>query len=439
MLLSDSIFLLRNFERMNKKVFFLPVLAVALVVGIAQAQKPDNDVRPGHYIVVLKDTVTDSRGVSEELGRTHGLEIAQTYRYALKGFAAMIPDARLDMVKKDPRVAFVGEDRVVRLDPTESADAAPSNKGGKNSSPSQTMPTGIRRIGANGLANKGAGVAVAILDTGIDLTHPDLVANIGSAGKTCVSGTTSANDDNGHGTHVAGTIAAVNNTLGVVGVAPGAKLYAVKVLDRSGSGYTSGIICGIDWVTANAATYGIKVVNMSIGGTGTSDNNCGLSNGDAYHQAICRSTAKGVTYVVSAGNSSIDASKQVPAAYDDTVIAVSALADSDGAAGGVGGPTGSGSDDTFATFSNYGASVDIGAPGVSIYSTYKGGTYSTMSGTSMASPHVAGAAALYIAAHPGATWSLVRDALNAAGELLGAGHTDPTRLHPESVLKVSAF
>ncbi|PWU24168.1 hypothetical protein C5B42_00520 [Candidatus Cerribacteria bacterium 'Amazon FNV 2010 28 9'] len=301
----------------------------------------------------------------------------------------------------------------------------------------QIVPTGVARVGQDA-TNKGTGVGVAVIDTGIDLTHPDLVGNI-IANTTCVSGTTNGNDDNGHGSHVAGTIAAQDNSSGVVGVAPEAKLVAVKVLDSSGSGTWSSVICGIDWVTANAATYNIKVANMSLGGAGSSDNNCGNTNGDALHQAICTSTAAGVTYVVAAGNSGSDVSTFVPAAYNDTVITVSALADSDGKAGGLGVPTSYGADDTFASFSNYGSGVDIGAPGVSIYSTYIGGSYATLSGTSMATPHVSGAAALYIHSHPGSKWTDVLGGLTSVAEALGKGHTDPSGLHPEPVLQTASL
>ncbi|RJQ35612.1 peptidase S8, partial [Candidatus Parcubacteria bacterium] len=134
-------------------------------------------------------------------------------------------------------------------------------------------------------------------------------------------------------------------------------------------------------------------------------------------------------------NSNADATKSVPAAYDDAVITVSALADSDGKEGGLGSGTSYGADDTFASFSNWGTPVDIGAPGVSIYSTWLKKEYKTISGTSMASPHVAGAAALYIAANPGALWSDVRAALIGNGEATGAGHTDPSGKHPENVLR----
>jgi len=418
----------------------LAVMVSLVPVSPVQAERDersahDGDRIPGQYIVVFKDSVGDSSGATHDMERAHGLGIQHEYSRALRGFTATVPASELQQLQNDPRVAFVAEDRVVSINVRESRVSSSRFGGGTPTQPPQVVPTGVKRIGAS--TQTGAGVGVAVIDTGIDLTHPDLKANIAPISKSCASYTSSANDDNGHGTHVAGTIAALNNSIGVVGVAPQATLYPVKVLDRYGSGTWSSVICGIDWVTAHAGL--IKVASMSLGGTGTSDNNCGLTNNDPLHQAICRSVAAGVTYVVAAGNNAGDSASFVPAAYDDAVITVSALADSDGKAGGLGAATSYGADDTFASFSNYGSTVDIAAPGVSIYSTWKGGTYNTISGTSMATPHVSGAAALYIAAHPGALWTTVRDGLRAAGEALGVGHTDPSGLHSEPVLRLAGI
>jgi len=195
------------------------------------------------------------------------------------------------------------------------------------------------------------------------LTHPDLKTNI-KGGYNAIYPTKSANDDNGHGTHVAGTIAALNNTIGVVGVGPQINLYAVKVLDRRGSGYLSDVIEGLDWAAAN----GIQVVNMSLGTS---------SNVLSFHDAVVRAKAAGVTLVAAAGNSGGTVS--YPAAYPE-VIAVSATDNTN----------------TIASWSSRGLEVDLAAPGVSIFSTYKGSSYATLSGTSMASPHVAGAAAVLL-------------------------------------------
>lgn len=376
-------------------------------------------VSSGNYIVVLKDTV-DPQDAATKMAKTHNLSVDNVYNHALKGFSATIPAARLENVKHDPRVQFVSEDREV-------------------AAVAQTTPTGINRIQAPlNTTNKGAGIGVAVIDTGVDLTHPDLQANI-IANTSCIRGKRTGDDDNGHGSHVAGTIAALDNGVGVVGVAPQAKLVAVKVLNSSGSGTWSSVICGIDWVTAHASQYNIKVANMSLGGSGSSDNNCGNSNNDALHKAICNSISSGVTYVVAAGNDGANANTFVPAAYDDSVITVSALADSDGKSGGLGTTTNYGLDDTFASFSNFGSVIDLGAPGVNIFSTWKSGGYNTISGTSMATPHVTGAAALYIKSHPGSLWSQVRDGLKATAELLNSGHTDPSGLHPEPLVQASTL
>jgi subtilisin family serine protease len=268
-------------------------------------------------------------------------------------------------------------------------------------------------------------------------------------GEDCsVDGKNTFSDDNGHGTHVAGIASAKDNAGGVVGTAPGARLWAVKVLDASRGGSFSDVICGVDWVTQNAST--IEVANMSLGGVvgpGADDNNCGNSNDDPLHRAICRSVAAGVTYVVAAGNSGGDASQEVPAAYNE-VITVSALADFNGQPGG-GAPSTCRQelDDDFAFFSNFGSDVDVGAPGVCIRSTWKGsarlpnGTYRTISGTSMASPHVAGAASLYKSTHPSASPSQVKAFMIAPSnsEAKGIGHADMFNLHPEPVLQTENF
>ncbi len=376
-------------------VLFAVLLTLALVPSVALAAPPA-DVIPGQYIVVLRDDTADVPAVANEHAQRHGVGLQHLYEHALKGYAATIPAARLAAIRSDARVAFVSEDRPV-------------------STTAQALPTGIDRIDgelSSTVSGNGAGVVdvdVAIIDTGIDLDHPDL--NVVD-GVNCSTGR-SYDDGNGHGTHVAGTVAAKDDGNGVVGVAPGARLYAVRVLDNRGSGSWSSVVCGIDWVTKNAGT--IEVANMSLGGGGSDDGNCGLTNNDALHKAICGSVREGVTYAVAAGNSSVDAKGFVPAAYDE-VITVSALADFNGQSGG-GAPATCRADvdDTFADFSNYGPDVDIIAPGVCINSTWKGGGYNTISGTSMASPHVAGAAALYKVAYPGASPAAVKDALQAAG------------------------
>lgn len=431
--------------RASSAVAVLAVLIAA--IGMMPTKAQSDGVIPGQYIVVFKPGAGDSDAVRADLTRRHGGEEGDTYHSAIRGYSARLTQAERDAIARDPRVAFVSEDRVVSIADGRpgqelSAAARSTRTGGKTTPPPpQVLPTGVNRTDAELDANKGAGVQVAVIDTGIYTSHPDLANNV-LGGYNCTTATRSAYvDQNGHGTHVAGTIAAIDNTQGVVGVAPQAKLWAVRVLDRNGSGTWSSVICGIDWVTTHAPANGgnITVANMSLGGTGTSDNNCGATNNDALHAAICRARDAGVTFVVAAGNNGANAASFVPAAYSDVVIAVSALADSDGVSGGFGGSTSYGADDTFASFSNYGAPVAIGAPGVNIYSTWLNNGYNTISGTSMASPHVAGAAALYVASHPGATWTAVKSALTAAGEALGAGHTDPSGKHPEPVLRAASL
>ncbi len=394
------------------------VLGLITITPVVVADQKDKAV--GDYIVVLKeDQTTDS--VADEFARTKNIGVDLRYTKALKGFSARIPSDRLAEVKGDPRVKFVSENRIVNITSHNTA--------------SQILPTGINRIDAETTANKGTGVGVAVIDTGIDLSHPDLKINI-LANKNCVRPNRSGADDNGHGTHVAGTIAALSNSQGVVGVAPEAKLMAVKVLNSAGSGTWAQVICGLDWAVANSSTYNIKVINLSLGGGGNSDNNCGNSNFDALHQAICRVRDAGITTVVAAGNSNQDSAASVPAAYDDAVITVSALVDSDGLPGGLGSGTSYGADDTFASFSNFGSVVDLAAPGVNIYSTWRGGGYKTISGTSMATPHVSGAAVLYLKNNPGVSWIDVRDGLKSLGEGISAStHTDPSGKHSEPVVK----
>ena len=368
----------------------LVVLLAVLSLGRTARAQPVPGIIPDHYIVVLRDDVPSARQVANEHARQHAAAVSYVYEDALKGYAARIPQQALAGIRRDPRIRFIAEDRVV--------EAVQST--------GQALPTGVNRIEADvssQRAGDGAGSvngpAVAVIDTGSG-PHPDL--NV-VGGVNCSTGT-SYNDGNGHGTHVAGTIGARDNGTGVVGVAPGVPLYSVRVLNNAGSGSWSSVICGINWVTANALPLGIRVANMSLGGSGADDGNCGNTNNDALHLAICTSIAKtGVLYVVAAGNSNTNLAGFVPAAYDE-VLTVTAMADFNGQPGGGAAATcRAGVDDTAADFSNFttvgsaDASHTIAAPGVCILSTWKGGGYKTISGTSMATPHVAGTAALCIA------------------------------------------
>jgi subtilisin len=290
--------------------------ALSGVVTAAPQAGSTAGVIPGQYLVVFNDGVADPDAAANELARAHGLGLLHIYHAALKGFAATIPASELAAVQADARVAFVSQDREVKAF-------------------AQTLPTGVDRLEgdlsstASGNGSGSVKVAVAIIDTGIDLDHPDL--NV-AGGVNCSTGR-SFNDGNGHGTHVAGTVAAKDDGVGVVGVAPGASLYAVRVLNNAGFGSFSSVVCGVDWVTAHAASLGIKVANMSLGGSGSDDGSCGHSNNDTLHLAICNSVATGVAYVVAAGNSNADFSGFVLAAYNE-VLTVTAMADFNGQPGG---------------------------------------------------------------------------------------------------------
>jgi subtilisin len=318
----------------------------------------------------------------------------------------------------------------------------------------QILPTGVDRINAENLANNGAGVHVAVVDTGIDLTHPDL-AVVG--GVDCVDGV-SYQDQNGHGTHVAGIIAALDNGIGVVGVAPEVSLWAIRVLDATGNGTLAQVICGLDFVDARSPANGgpITVANLSLGDEGWDDGVCGSISGDLLHAAICRLVAHGVTVVASAGNGATDLASHVPAAYDE-VLAVTNLNDTNGQPCSSSGNASARLDDSFGGRSNYPSDADVahtmGAPG-SVYSTYLGGGYVVLDGTSMAAPHVSGVASLYLATHLGTSPAGVKAALMTVGEPVNVNfkgecgaqrvsHYDPSPVspgpHPEPVVRVDGL
>ncbi|MGD8110670.1 S8 family serine peptidase [Vibrio sp. TRT 17S01] len=354
------------------------ILAIFLPAAAYSQSPPDRQ----SYIVVLNDNAVPE-DVAEEIALKANGKVGYVFEHVINGFSIVVPAAAINGILNNPKVSYVEEDIPITAF-------------------AQQIPTGVERIFADetsldidGIDDYRVDVDVAVLDTGIDVEHPDLYV-VGGANCLNHSGgpphrrsyycddTLSGDDDHYHGTHVAGTIAALDNNLGVVGVAPGARLWALKVLDSQGSGSLSGIIAGIDWV---AAQGNIEVINMSLGGSGSSS---------AMDDAIEAAFNNGVTVVVAAGNSNADSANYTPA-NSPYAITVSALADFNGLAGGQGTPTcRTDQDDTLADFSNWGATVDIAAPGICILSTYplEKGEYGTISGTSMASPHVAGAAAL---------------------------------------------
>jgi subtilisin family serine protease len=400
------------------------VVAMAFAGGASVGANASTGSPRERYIVVLRDSVSSPGAVAAEHSRADGVDVDHIYQSALKGYAGTMSAAAAENISHDPRVDHVEADQVVSI-------------------AQQEMPTGVDRIdspdtnnstsshlGIDGTDDQRVDVDVAVIDTGVDSSHPDLNVLRGTdctgspLNQKCVD-TASPTDGNGHATHVAGTIGALDNGIGVVGVAPGARIWSVRVLNSSGSGYMSWIVAGIDWVDAHASE--IEVANMSLG--------CQCSS-TAMDTAIDNAVSDGVTFAVAAGNDAMDANNFSPA-NNPNVIAVSALADFNGRSGG-GAPSTcrSDQDDTLADFSNYGSTVDIAAPGVCILSTWPGGGYNTISGTSMASPHVAGAAALLMSGNSTMTPDGVKKALQNSGNVNWGG--DPHNAN-EKLLDVSTF
>lgn len=371
---------------------------------------------PHQYIVVLKNGVTESAQSIAQQAVSRGGIVPFVYNNAIKGFAIKIANKLvLNSILSNPSVDFVEPDIKVQAF-------------------SQGVSSGYSRVGGplssiNGSHPRAVNAAIAIIDTGIDFTHPEL--NVYRQ-VSFVPGASTANDDNGHGTAVAGIVAAEGN-VGAVGIAPGARLWAIKVLDKSGTGSMSSIIEGIDYVTQNAGQ--IDAANLSFG--------C-KCNSSALDTAINNSVAAGVTFVVAAGNAGEDSSLWSPAS-NPNVISVAALADSDGKCGGLGPPTPYGPDDSLAIFSDFGTKVTIAAPGVNIHTTYIGSAYATLSGTSVAAPFVTGAAALYHSLHPTTSPAQVRSALVSLGSTAstvcnGDGHGYFNNPHGnEPVLYIGSF
>ncbi len=328
----------------------------------------------GYYLVGFK-------GLPDQaLVRSLGGEIRHSYTI-VPALAARLPEAAAAALRGNPNVAYVEPDGL-----------AYALDGGPAYVLADTIPWGVDRIDADlvhATGNLGQGVNVGIIDTGIDSDHPDLAV---AGGVTFVAGTTTWEDDHGHGTHIAGIAAALANGSGIVGVAPGCSLYAIKVLNAQGSGYWSDVVAGIDWAVAN----GLQVINMSLGGP---------TDVTTLREACDNAYAAGLVLVAPTGGSGDAGSGDnvgYPARYD-SVIAVAATDASD----------------LRAPFSSTGPSVELAAPGVNIYSTYLGGGYMTMSGTSMACPHVAGVAALVFCANPSFSGADVRWAMDSTAIDLG--------------------
>ena len=370
------------------KQLIFKLLAIAVVIAFAasceKSMVADEDsgglslksasIDKVTYIVVLDDA-----GLKAELSKLKGYEKKQdvmksasdkilkragvldgeigfVYGTALQGFSVKMPPGQLKKLEDDPSVKYIEKNQVATIidqDVKIKKRPAPTPSG-------EITPWGVERV--NG-GVKGTGKTAWIIDTGIDIDHPDLNVD-GSKGATFVDRTSTADDDNGHGTHCAGIIGAIDNEIGVIGVAAGATVVPVKVLNRRGSGTYDAIIAGVDFVEENASPG--DVANMSLGG--------GYS--EALNTAVETAAATGVNFTLAAGNESTSATLKSPASANGAnIYTISAMAEGD----------------IWASYSNYdNPPVDYCEPGSSIYSTYKGGGYATMSGTSMAAPHAAG-------------------------------------------------
>ncbi|WP_017733126.1 S8 family serine peptidase [Nafulsella turpanensis] len=368
----------------------IAVASIAAMVGLASCQTDEplvNQVDPqsmvetstsqlieGQYIIVMKPGAVNGRvDLSGDYAtRTAKMKSAilsmfanarisedaidRVYSSTVLGFSAKIDAATAARLEKDPNVDYVEQDRLIVL--------AKPVRGGDGGSVAEEVPFGITRVNG-GVTYTGSNVAW-VIDTGIDLDHEDLNVDASRGFNAFTTGRDagSPDDGNGHGTHVAGTIAAIDNEVGVVGVAAGATVVPVKVLDSRGSGSYSGVIAGVDWVGANGKAG--DVANMSLGGPVS----------QALDDAVVAASSNGVVFSLAAGNDSDDSNNHSPArANGANIVTISAMD----------------INDEFAYFSNWAnPPVDYCAPGVDIKSTWKDGGYNTISGTSMAAPHAAG-------------------------------------------------
>jgi subtilisin family serine protease len=373
-------------------VAFLAAVTVAtgtLPASASPISRPafkNGDPIPGRYVVVFKESASekDKKDTKDKV-KQQGGTVDFEYDAAIKGFAGSMSDADAEDLKKDKGVDYVEPDFAIVLEPVVDAEAI-------GAVAVQSPATwGLDRIDQRNLPLNntysynytGAGVRVYIIDTGIRASHLEFGGRA-VAGFSAINDGNGTNDCNGHGTHVAGTVGGAT-----YGVAKGVTLVAVRVLNCNGSGTTSGVIAGVDWVTQNAAN-GNKpaVANMSLGGSASRSLDAAVSN----------SINSGVTYAVAAGNSNANACNYSPAGVSAAIT--------------VGATT---SSDARASYSNYGNCLDLFAPGSSVTSAWymSDGALNTISGTSMATPHVAGAAALYLQSNPAALPDAVRNAIVA--------------------------
>jgi subtilisin len=416
-----------------KKFLTTSGLAAAFLLASNASAEPIN----GEYIVQVKAGINPAA-----VAGNHGVNPNHVYTHALHGFAASLTPGQLNKLQNDPTVSHIAANNQVF------ALGKPAGGGGTPPPPPQVTPLGVTRIGAapGATAFNGAGVGVAVVDTGLDFNHADL--NVSTAlGASFSAFGGSAQDNEGHGTHVGGIIAAKNNTQDVVGVASGATVFAVKVLDATGSGSDAQVIAGLNWVAANAnsVTPPIHVVNMSLGRDASSDDSL-------MHTAVANLYNAGITVVVAAGNdATLEAKNQVPAGFKEVLAVASTTAKVGTSPSRY--PTITADTASFFTSDGIldpttGVGVTISAPGedeedvgnsgiinsIGILSLKLGGGTTRMSGTSMASPHVAGLAALLWqqALQSSVTVSpeQIRTRIRAGASLKGSAPIDsPTRTY----------
>ncbi|MDE2996826.1 MAG: S8 family serine peptidase [Bacteroidota bacterium] len=379
---------------MRSRILWIGVVAIAVSISACnttdlaeEATAPaeselapaNGEPIPGQYIVVLKDdgvAAKTRRDMVDAYEAYPGVDMNHKYVHTITGFSGKLTPEAVNALQNDSSVDYIEEDRWVTLPPFSSqglCDRKPNHPnctdgggGDDDGTSSQSTPWGITRVG--GAASYTGSNVAWVLDSGIDLDHPDL--NVDAGRSVSMLGGKEANnpdDQNGHGTHVAGTIAAIDNSEGVVGVAAGATVISVRVLDRRGSGSYSGVINGIDHVGANGNAG--DVANMSLGG--------GFSQ--AVNDAVVSAASGGVKFFLAAGNESQDTKNVSPGSAEGANIwTICAISEGD----------------NWASYSNYGTPVDYCEPGSGVESTWKNGGYNTISGTSMATPHAAGIALL---------------------------------------------
>lgn len=351
----------------NSRKSVICLMPFALAMATAAEAQSAGDPIPNSYICVFKSGPISVGAEARQSVAAEGGRVDRVYTSALRGFAATMSETAVNrMVEKNQYIDYCEQDRLAGIpEPNDgSAQPARGKPGSGGGSTTETVPWGIGRVGSA----SGVGKTAWVIDSGIDLNHPDLnvdpeISN-GGKSKSFLSREPSADDDNGHGTHVAGTIAAIaGNGQGVVGVAAGALVVALRVLDRRGSGPNSGVIEAIDYVVEKGKPY--DVINLSLI----------TSYMQSMNDAVANAGKLGFFVAIAAGNSAVDASNYSPASAEGpnvyTVSAFEAV-------------------DNWAYYSNFGPPVDYSEPGSSIYSTDKDGGYSTKTGTSMAAPHLAG-------------------------------------------------